>query len=467
MEHFDDMLRNTLANDYSENRFEFREEYWLQAQALLEQYERKRKRRAVLWTISTLLIASGVFLYFYGGNTPVQPAVLPPAAPTILPAVKDQSMARVTPGFHQTPEQAMAEKTAGQSVAAQTVTPHLYPTNSKDNSVEFKQTAINENKYVPASAEGSSQKTALQQPPNFDTHTEVAPHFETIAPNIEQSATVDQLHLPYELPFVEAPALPMALKSISSPFIPVVAIHLPEQTKTLPDLSITKIHHQKGLKAGGMLALGLPSGFFQKEQPVYAAGVTARYTLNDLWSVNADLNWRRWKGTGVLPGNQNDGTALEDSGLFDEDIARTYSFGYTQTRTTTTLQAIHFLELPVYLERHFRQLSADAGIQLSYRLISNSAVDQYQSQSLDAVEFQSVSTSVYSIHQDKYLKLFIPGVLAGVNYQPSKHWSIGVRGAWKVAEKSYTNLYQSYIKELHTNRSLKSITSEIRFRWLF
>lgn len=85
MEHFDDMLRNSLAGNASDSRFEFKEEYWLQAMALLELEEQKRKRRRALvyWSVLALLLIPAAICYYNRPNThnnlpaPVQENAIP------------------------------------------------------------------------------------------------------------------------------------------------------------------------------------------------------------------------------------------------------------------------------------------------------------------------------------------------------------------------------------------------------
>jgi hypothetical protein len=87
MEHFDDMLRNSLAGNASDSRFEFKEEYWLQAMALLELEEQKRKRRRALayWSVLALLLIPAAICYYNRPHThhnlpaPVQENSIPSA----------------------------------------------------------------------------------------------------------------------------------------------------------------------------------------------------------------------------------------------------------------------------------------------------------------------------------------------------------------------------------------------------
>ena len=61
MENFDDLMRHKYDNDDPAGRFEFREEYWEQARALIEADEarRRKRRRWVLWlTFSGLMLLS-------------------------------------------------------------------------------------------------------------------------------------------------------------------------------------------------------------------------------------------------------------------------------------------------------------------------------------------------------------------------------------------------------------------------
>ena len=60
MENLDDFMRKKFDTDAPVERFEFREEYWEQAQALLEaeeQRRRKRRRWLIWWIFAGLLVA--------------------------------------------------------------------------------------------------------------------------------------------------------------------------------------------------------------------------------------------------------------------------------------------------------------------------------------------------------------------------------------------------------------------------
>ncbi len=482
MEHFDDMLRNTMANDYPDQRFEFREEYWLQAQALIESYERKRRRRVIFWTtITTLVVAGGVLLYFYGPvQTPVreaEPASLPavpspntPAANPDAPAESSPVVPVISSPASTSPmadaSHTQAENTgSGAVITAQKETDQK---NSKDYRFERNHEPIAENNHpIPAIPEGSSQETALQHRTDAPgITTEVAQQSTTTSLQSSVTSVPAKPHYSSELPVITSPGTINFVKSTGETPVPVLAVSVPEQKPVLTGASMTKVNKSRHLHIGVVATAGTYSGVFQKEQPTIGLGLTSRFALNDFWSVNADLNWKRWKGeapataTALLPQQQLDG-------VYTQDVVRTYSFGYAQTRTSISLKAIHFVELPVYVERRFHQLAVEAGLQLNYLAFNRFAQEAYASESLSPAEQSVSSSSYYAFNQEDFIKTFIPGVLAGVSYQPFRHFSIGIRGGWRPVEKAYASSYALASPEAESNRSLRPLSSEIRVKWLF
>ena len=71
MEHIDEFMRHKFNSEEPEERFEFREEYWVQAQALIELDEasRKKHRRWLLfWWISGLILLAGAWGFWQTGS---------------------------------------------------------------------------------------------------------------------------------------------------------------------------------------------------------------------------------------------------------------------------------------------------------------------------------------------------------------------------------------------------------------
>ena len=66
MENIDELMRQKFDSDNPGERFEFQEEYWEQAQALLEQDEARRRRR--LWFLFGLLLALALLAWFLLGQ---------------------------------------------------------------------------------------------------------------------------------------------------------------------------------------------------------------------------------------------------------------------------------------------------------------------------------------------------------------------------------------------------------------
>lgn len=66
MDNIDDLMRQKFDSDDPGARFEFREEYWEQAQALLEQEEARRRKGWLWWILGALLLISLCLLCWRG-----------------------------------------------------------------------------------------------------------------------------------------------------------------------------------------------------------------------------------------------------------------------------------------------------------------------------------------------------------------------------------------------------------------
>lgn len=475
MEHFDDMLRNSIANDYPENRFEFREEYWLQAQALIESYERKRKRRAIFRVFAGLLVTTAVVWYFYDGSTPQQttPAGVQPAVQeTLQPPMAVQQDATTTTGTNEPVQQTSTTDNNAASSGHPTTTTNTTlnssnPSNSTtpNNNTLQKRIAnnISENKTHTANTYGSSQKTALQTPP---------PGLQPDAgsPSPELPGTANTTAAAGRMQVANA-IESRAFRSVSS-LSPAKQPALNILPQTSPDAMADGSPITKKARAnkwhGGLTFLAGTSGdFLNKANFSAGIGIANQFRINQKWSVNTDLLWRRRKGatqqfyTG-LPGNNN-----EDALIAEEQII-TYSFGYQQSVTTTRLEAMHFAELPVYVSRHFGKLTVDAGGLITTPLLSKTQKERKESSSLNNIATTTDAARQYQLNTQDIGSSILPGLIAGINFEPFRNLSFGVRGTYMLSQKNYTlSLSDATLEPLILNRSLSSFSADLRVKWLF
>lgn len=470
MEHFDDMLRNSIANDYPENRFEFREEYWQQAQALIESYERKRKRRAIFWIFNGLLLSTVTVWYMYNDNQPgpIKPDVQHTTQQTLeQPMAVVQEPAKGATGTNHQTLPSLTESSDTRPYTTPSSTDVLTNNTQQNNNTEKQliHTINTENKTSAATANGPSQKTVLLTPqPGFQPD---AYSFSPEQPGAANSAAAPGRETVLTVEMIE----PLALQFVTS----VAAAELPELAKTpvtssevgTTGNSITQKAQEHKWHAGLTAFAGNSGKTIGKENFSFGLGIVNQFRINRKWSVNADLLWRRRNAP--LSSSSTNIPVLPSLGeLIDEEQVITYSFGYNQTRTTTSLKAIHFAEVPVYVSRHFGKWAIDAGGMVTTPLLSKTYTERNESSSLNRVEYTSGEATQYRLNTNHIRSSIIPGLVAGINFEPFRNLSVGVRGTYNLAKNDYTLSFSGENTDpLKLNRSLMPFSADLRVKWLF
>lgn len=480
MEHFDDMLRNTLANDYPENRFEFREEYWHQAQALIESYERKRKRRTIFWVFTGLLLTTAAVLYFYDGSQPAE-KITPDAQPAVQQTLQapmavqqnattgtnNQAQHTSTTSKNDTsPEQVTADITnhASNTGKASKNTSSYTPSNINNTVQERIPDIISGNNTSTASTSGSSQKTALQTPqPGYQP--------DAIIPSPQQPGAVNTTTAPGRVTIlaskrIQSPAF-QSVNSISPAPKPVLAL-VPASTDVMAaSSSIIKKANENKWHAGVTLLTGNSEKILSKEHFSLGLGIANQFRFNHKWSLSADLLWRRRNAPSQFVPSNLPVSNNADAIVYDEQVT-TYSFGYYQTHTTTTLEATHFAEIPVYVSRHFGKWAIDAGAMVTTPLLSKTHTERNESSSLNKIATTTADVTKYESNVEQIGNSILPGLIAGINFEPFRNLSIGMRGTYTLSQNNYTLSFSTIDQEpLKLNRSLSPFSADIRVKWLF
>lgn len=434
MDQFDDMLRNNMANPAPETRFEFREEYWLQAERLLEADERRRRRGLLFWWagFGTLALAGALWVFW-----PQQPSPNPtPASATPAPVEKAMAAApaQSTPLVYAPQKNMPTQATESQN----TVSNSLY-NNRQHQTKNQKNNAplVIAERLTPPIAMAASINTTL--PVVYVDNPVSAPvpkalfydHTSNVA--VETSPTLmmpaAQVLLPSGL-----------LKEVSStsPLQAIQSYIAPEHTP-IP----VKIHKKEPrLQLGMVASVGSTSGLFTIEKPALALGGTARYRLNRHFSVDADLAWRRWKGQnfdnlstqpGITTNNAFDTQYLSNN-LATYTVRSNYGFGVTNIRAAIERQSLHLLELPLALQWHFRQFTLEGGVSTSLVMAARSELQEYTSGSFNHSETLAGEKAVWSSYTG--FKRVQNGLFAGASWEPSRRWSVGVRAWYQTARRS-------------------------------
>lgn len=474
MEHFDldDMLRNGLSGQTPNARFEFKEEYWEQAVALLEADERKKKRRRILayTCVLTLLLIPAAVMYY---KTSVVPSS---ATPGPVPTRTEvTSMAQRTPatgtngqnGFTEKQNQTISDQanknlnvqatnfTTPESLIQQT-TIQQSPTlaEAKNNNLRnTRNTTDNIPKPQNNQIEDAKKNNNFQPLANVIS---TAPEQSTVFYNTQQpGATVhpssSEINVEYKAPVAALDVLPVA---ISAPELPIKApvlsaFQLPVHT-AIPT-PITKIHHNKPFEWGVVASLSTPSGYYIDEKPGVALGSNVRYRLRKNIYLQGDLMWRRWKGNvntqiySQLAGNYSQGIdSMPGSTLADNDIINNivssntttqYDFGYLNTEVVAVANEIHQIELPLTVQYQWRRFTLEAGAQFSAKILKRVITEQYQSRSL-APAAQKTGAASYFERYASNNNRFQTALIGGVNWQPLKHWRFGCRVNWSTSNNA-------------------------------
>jgi hypothetical protein len=508
MEHFDDMLRNSLAGNASDSRFEFKEEYWLQAMALLELEEQKRKRRRALayWSVLALLLIPAAICYY---NRPHTHNNLPaPVQENSIPSTTISNMADAKNNTQQAQNQlnttnnttingtGTTEKNYNPStvvIATPTVALPLNTANKQQANITEKQKNSKPKQTTTNYASGSSnlEQTTTTQAPGLSNQAQITSNTIPTTNNPDvffnpPSTVPEQTTVAYDrtsspstplettLPhfafaaFDVLPTRTIAAVTVGQSTIPSLAKYDLPLSVDLPT-PMTKVHKDQRVQWGITASLGTPSGLFIDEKPGIALGMTSRFRLSRKFSINTDLIWRRWKGNRNFNNYEyvsaNNDALLAD--LVSNQNSLNYSFGYIATDITTAPKAFHLLELPVSLQYRIKKVALECGLDVSVRLVESIYQEQYQTTSLDAA--QSLVKSGRSYQAYSKSDRFQTAILAGVHWQPSRKWSFGVRTYWNTSPSSNLNFQKS--SDFNSNVLVISpthaMTAEARIGYFF
>ncbi len=489
---FDDMLRHGLSHTPSDARFEFKEEYWLQAKALLDADMRRQKRRRVLgyaFVLTMLLVPAAAI---YRQRQPMAPAkAIPQAMPTQEMAQQQQPMAMLgnAPLSANTGVQndkiGQIFKKAGNDATQSNVTASTIQipseTQSTANSTTntFPQSTGNltknnqppQNNQIENGADLISPTLPIQAAPFLTSDSYRPTHTsEDKLESVPYRNTLDLLPTT-----IAAPSRSVG----SSPMLGLGAVVL--QPISNPTHLIKHKHDDKPFKMGLVASLSTPSGLFFEEQPGMALGAAARYRIYKKIYLGADLLWRRNSGNQNIGayavaeqlGNQP-GVSLEDAygaDLVQQSNNTNYSFGYTNTQINSAVRILHQIELPLSIQVQWRRFALESGLSLTTRLLARRVTEQYTQSSLMPAGTLSSKDSYFESYTDNTPRIN-RGLIGGLHWQPLKHWRVGCRVNWSLLDNSgiqYRNngFNDAYQKDVLNIAQKRAITAELRTAYLF
>lgn len=419
----DEFLQRKFAEDQPEQRLAFREEHWLQAQALIEAQERKRRRGFWWWWLGAGLLAlllAGWWFFAEGGLQPQRFAGTAnvPARDSAKTTIGSEIPGNQDAGLRK-PERLAAVHGVGEQ------TEKRAPFATKDFSekqkfpeqarsatpVETRGGNVNPKQFFEKNAAAGTDPVHALPPEKTAANTaanspDVDP--ELLQPGIvpapenpvsENTAQVgwtdlDQLSLPF-------PLLEQALPNLEPlPLAPPPAA-APERLRTW--------RWQLGLAAVGGSALG----HLENERTGFGAGLSARLNRRGKpYSFNADLIWR------FRPG------ALSDTTLGTVEQLK-YSFGYTLDQTSRRVAGTHWLELPLYLQYHLNVINFEAGLMPSLLLFVQGRQETTRQSSLapEPIVLENTRTRL----ENRWFARLHAGAFAGVEWQPTDQLHLGLR----------------------------------------
>lgn len=461
----DEFMQRKFAEDEPENRIVFQEDYWLQAEALLEAGQRRRRRRFLWWLftggLGALLLLFWIFINPLDRENKISTAQqLRSGRDTTATTVRSE--ARPVSG----PENTAATRTGeqpehgiepvvktGQVRATRTATPAKNTTETGNKPVSTYSVLPGNDPHdtgkpvrTSTDAPGKSPKIARIQPGQQAmpvAHPAINSGQTAKQPSTEPAAiqTLTE-NLPDPAPVTPGgagsakpgnkPATPAAASPVRSfdrlplvwPLLRLPARPFPGVRKNAPPppVAVTEPHRDWEWQAGLTAGLSTPVGHLEKEGAGTTGGLTLRIKRKGSpLSYNAGLGWR-WR-SGQFP----DAVELPGS-----ETLR-YSFGYIQNSTIQRASGSHWLELPLYAQYHWNRLNVALGVMPTLLLYFQGKELNYRQTSLEPTP---VETGSRSIHIDnEYLHQFRASAFAGMGWQPVNRLGIDFRVHYQPATK--------------------------------
>ncbi|MFN0176268.1 MAG: hypothetical protein ACKVU0_16600 [Saprospiraceae bacterium] len=374
MENIDDLMRQKFDSDDPGERFEFREEYWEQAQALLEKEEGKRGRR--FWLIIGLVLALALLtwlLLMQGSDGSLSEKKAGEKAPTV--ANEKPERPNYADGKDTLSGQTMQSSNAREQTndgirqgdENMSISPiPIAPTGSKIP--ERTRHGNTGNKSISntdagttislADAEISRQILAGKNDAVNTGGIDIA-RKETTKPDDNSPFTTPPFtNPPAEATAKEGPPITIPIFTIPTPLYPMP---LPErifQIQKRPTLAKEPIAAKiKPVKDKGFsFGLSVAGAAYQQSDTVgrwaaWTVGAFGDYQLNKSWSFMLGVQTR------FVPGHM----AQADSSNPNLVENLRYSFGYQSEEWRLETRGLHFLEVPISAHWHKGSWGLEAG----------------------------------------------------------------------------------------------------------
>jgi len=445
MENLDDFMRQKFDTDEPAQRFQFREEYWEQAQALIEAEEarRKKRRRWLLWWLFFGAVGVAVAVYSGGGrsNSSDRSSGGGRSGQQEQLAGDDDAEKTSQTGSARSIDKSGVQAqgdSVGNSIISGEKTPDAsssFLKNNADNPANTSEATnqnwqkntdnqnfgINKKGAGETFAPGQRTKKGRDNQAN-PSPTPLKPNPETGAPgqipqaeNIRPGIAADSANAVATAPeafknldiFAELPTLLNLLERPERPFNTPFAT-----TDAQPIKPVRKQKFSFGLAAAGTLSQASPD----EKRLGGVGGVFAHYRFVPSWSLAVGANWR------YLSGNWADDTASTESGQLR------YSFGYKQDLWRLQTYGLHFLEIPLGLRWGRGALTAEAGFAPGLLIGVQGQITREYSESLQ--QGVRIERSRVWLEKTPY-RQFSPTFYLGGEWQALRHLGLTLRGTYR------------------------------------
>ena len=352
MENIDDLMRQKFDADDSTERFEFQEDYWEQAQALLAQDEARRRRR--FWLLIGLMLGVVLFswyvvVHWFSGSLSQNKAG---AGDMNTTAVKIES--------------ATESKLATEGIALDTAT--LVGDTVGGNVMQGVKSSKNEDEYPRELASSKSNQYRVEISDGIKTgNTGKSLGVENANPM--DNALRDSLQRSNESLINDKPvsSQPNLEQTDTRQFIPIWYLPIPISTIPLPERMFDL--RRPAVSQEPIATLTKPV-----EKPRFSFGLSlagAAYQPSDSnsrwagWAIGAYGNYQLNKNLSLMLGIQERFIpgygASEDSANPVQTNQLRYSFGYERETLRRETRGLHSLEIPISARWHKGRWAVEAG----------------------------------------------------------------------------------------------------------
>ena len=452
MENLDDFMRKKFDTDDPVERFEFREEYWEQAQALLEaeeQRRRKRRRWLIWWIFAGLLVAVvswqlavGVWQSAVGsrqeqhlsedatGQTFARDDIQAQGGDTASGFVSGKKMPGADSVFLKNngkqdfgTNEGNAEKGGAQEQNAGARnengnqdfgTPEKNTGASPPNGRQTQKGSNSPVEKRPARPQDGitpSQNTpALPASKSRDQAEQVGKILPTTGTQIVETTDgqPDSARV-FLTVFDDFSMLPTLLASLD---LPTRDLDTPIATPFVRP--IKPVHERKfgfSLAAAGTVNQASPDG----KRTGGTGGVAAEYRFKPNWWLGLGVQYRFLQGDWSESVDSNESTQLR------------YSFGYQLDEWNLKSTGLHFVEIPVFVRRQFGAFNIEGGAATGGVLGVRAQVTQQHSESLK--EDTETKSSIWA-DKSPYRTVYVAPFL-GAEGQAVKHLGLSLRGDYR------------------------------------